>query len=351
MNNWHATLAVPGDIRTLTGGYIYDLRVLHELRSLGHNITHIELPASFPHPTPADMSETFRQLNMASPHSLLIIDGLAFGALYSAEVQKIQAPIVALVHHPLAKESGLGTVRQQELFNTERINLSYATHVLVPSPHTAALLASEYAVAEDKITIARPGTDRSAILANPLEPPLILSVGIQLRRKGHDILLKALGDIVDLEWQATIVGAALDKAYAQNLQELKLSLGLEGRARFTGQVDKKTLAELYQSATLFALATRYEGYGIVFDEALVHGLPIVSCLTGAVPDTVPRSARLLVPPEQPIEFANALRDILTDSNRRNKLSDAATIAGQKLPAWSDTAHTIANALSCIKRPR
>jgi len=350
MTKQRVVLAVPGDLTMLTGGYIYDRRLLHELHLLGHDATHIELPASFPNPTPSDMLETFERLNDIDKHTALIVDGLAFGALEQTRVETIQAPVVALVHHPLAKENGISESRRLTLLNTERANLSHAKHILVPSPHTAATLVSEYAIPESRITIARPGTDRPIAPPQPIDPPLILSVGIQLKRKGHDILLKALAHIVDLDWQATIVGSPLDQNYSRELQRLLVDLGLTGRVKLAGKVDHETLAALYQSASLFALATRYEGYGIVFDEALVHSLPIVSCLTGAVSDTVPSSAGVLVPPEQPIAFAAALRNILTNPQTKNTLSAAANKYGQALPSWAETARTTAEALSLIRPP-
>ena len=102
--------------------------------------------------------------------------------------------------------------------------------------------------------------------------------------------------------------------------------------------------QLYAKASLFALATRYEGYGIVFNEALVHGLPIVSCRTGAVPGTVPQEAGLLVPRDDPAAFAAALRSILTDPAKHKAMAGAASRFGSALGGWAETARIAGVAL-------
>ena len=73
------TFAIPGDLNTLTGGYVYDKRLLAELRALGLAVAHLELPASFPFATAADIAQTQQLLHAAT--APLLIDGLAFGAL------------------------------------------------------------------------------------------------------------------------------------------------------------------------------------------------------------------------------------------------------------------------------
>jgi len=342
-----AALAVPGDLTTLTGGYIYDRRLLHELRVQGINVMHIALPGSFPTPPSQDMDAAFDQLASIPDDCPVIIDGLAFGAMDPARVAQVRAPIVALIHHPLALENGLDPARAQDLRHSERANLAHAARVIVTSPHTAALLVSDYGVPEDRIHIARPGTDRPSEPAHPVDPSLILSVGIQLPRKGHDVLLKGLAGITDLNWQAKIVGAPLDAVYAQELETLRLSLGLADRVTLTGQIGHDELGALYRAASVFALATRFEGYGMVFDEALVHGLPIISCAAGAVPDTVPTDAGLLVPPDAPEAFADALRQVLSDPDACQTLATAAQTAGHALPSWQDTGAIAAAALAAV----
>jgi glycosyltransferase involved in cell wall biosynthesis len=344
-----AALAVPGDLTTLTGGYIYDRRLLRELRAMGIDVGHIALPGSFPEPDAQDMSATFELLAAVSDDCPVIIDGLAFGAMDPERVVRMRAPIVALIHHPLALESGLDPVRARQLHESERANLACAVQVIVPSPHTAALLVSDYGVPRSRVHIARPGTDRPTAPVAPVDPPLILSVGIQQPRKGHDVLLHALAMVTDLDWQARIVGAPLGKAHPEELAALRLTLGLADRVTLLGQVSQEDLGALYRAAHVFALATRFEGYGIVFDEALVHGLPIVSCKVGAVPDTVPKDAGVLVHPAEPEAFAGALRHVLSDSNRHRNLSNAALAAGRALPSWADTAAVAARALAAAVR--
>jgi len=332
-----AAFAIPGDITTLTGGYIYERRLLEGLRALGHDVEHIALGGSFPDPTAADMADAAERL-LAVPHDRpLILDGLVFGSLDTDVLARMAAPVVAMVHHPLAHESGLDPATRDHLYQTERANLSHVAHVLVPSPHTAALLATDYGVAPERITIARPGTDRPLGRIPPADPPLILSVGIQHPRKGHDILLKALARLHNRNWQAMIVGARYDAAHAAELDRMHSALGLDDRVRMAGRLPGDALARAYGEASIFALATRYEGYGIVFDEAMAHGLPIVTCDTGAVPDTVAEGAGILVPPDDPAAFAQALDRLLSDAELRAQMAAVSAKAGAALPGWLETA--------------
>lgn len=334
-----AAFAIPGDMNTLTGGYIYERRLLEGLRAQGRDVDYIQLGASFPNPSAIDMADAAARLTALPADRPLILDGLVFGSINTQILSRVQAPVVAMVHHPLAHETGLEVQQRDHLFRTERDNLTQVAHVMVPSPHTAALLASDYAVARDRITIVRPGTDRPVGKAAQSAPPLILSVGIQHPRKGHDILLRALSLLLHQNWQAIIVGSRYDPNHAQDLDTLHASLGLAGRVRFAGRVSGDELAQHYRTASVFALATRYEGYGIVFDEALSYGLPIVSCQTGAVPDTVPASAGLLVPPEDPGAFAQALELLLTDPVLRDNKARSSVAFGTALPSWAETAQS------------
>ncbi|MDG4648693.1 glycosyltransferase family 4 protein [Roseibacterium sp. SDUM158017] len=335
-----AALAVPGDLATLTGGYIYDRRLLSELRAQGRDVAHIALGSSFPDPSAADMEDAARQLAAVPADCPVMIDGLAMGAMDRAVLSGMRAPIVAMVHHPLAHEGSLPPARRDHLHRTETENLTCAAHVVVPSPHTAALLVSDYGVTADRITIARPGTDRPLGQVAKFDPPLILSVGIQIPRKGHDVLIRALAEVADRPWQAVIAGSAFDADHAALLARLVADLGLGGRVRLAGRVPGGELARLYGQSGIFALATRFEGYGIVFDEAMAHGLPIVTCATGAVPDTVAPGAGLLVPPDDAPAFAAALARVLDDAALRETMAAASALAGAALPGWDATARLV-----------
>ncbi|MBL4919253.1 glycosyltransferase family 4 protein [Szabonella alba] len=344
-----AAFAIPGEITTLTGGYIYERQLLEGLRAQGRRVDHLQLGGSFPTPTPADMADAAAQLLALPPDQPLILDGLVFGSIDTGILARMAAPIIAMIHHPLAHESALSPDLRAHLLRTERDNLTHTAHVLVPSPHTAALLVSDYGVTRDRITIARPGTDRPSLprATQGTDPPLILSVGIQHPRKGHDILLRALARLTNRHWQAVIVGSRYDAAHAEDLDRLHARLGLGAQVRLAGRVPADALASLYQSATIFALATRYEGYGIVFDEAMAWGLPIVTCRTGAVPDTVPASVGLLAAPDDPAAFADSLDLMLTNATLRQDMARASALVGAALPGWYDTARLAGEVLDQI----
>lgn len=342
-----AAFAIPGDIETLTGGYIYEHRLLLGLRDQGRDVRHVQVPAGFPDIDAAGMRQTIQQLQAVEPDRVLILDGLVFGAIDTQGLAGLRAPVVAMIHHPLAMESGLRPDLREHFFVTERDNLRLARQVLVPSPHTRDLLVARYDVTPDRITVARPGVDPPLLTSTPVQPPMILSVGILHPRKGHDILIEALARITDLDWRAVIIGNPWDPVHAKALRRQVDASGLGERLRLAGKLSTDDLHRHYAAASIFALATRYEGYGIVFDEALSYGLPMVSCATGAVPETVPAETALLVPPEDSAAFAAALRRMLVDAPLRRACAKAAAAAGQRLSGWSETARIAGQVLDAI----
>lgn len=354
MPNPHpVAFAVPGDLSSPTGGYGYNRNLLAALRAAGHDVRHVALPGGFPFPDAQTMAQAIDLLSAVSPDRVLIVDGLAFGALDTAAIDRVPAPLVALVHHPLAHESNLPDSTRKRLQALECDNLTRAAHVLVPSPHIAQVLVADYGVASDRLTVIRPGrpeTNFTPGTALPkAAPPLILSVGILHPRKGHDVLIAALARLAELDWRAVIVGSPWEPGHdAQLLHQIEAS-NLAGRVELAGRVDQPALDRLYRQAHVFALATRYEGYGIVFDEALIHGLPIVSTTAGAVPGTVPRAAGTLVPPDDDAAMADGLRALLTDPDAHARKSRAATRAGQALPGWDDAAAQVGAILDRIAR--
>ncbi|MCV6596134.1 MAG: glycosyltransferase family 4 protein [Mangrovicoccus sp.] len=339
-----ATFVVPGDPETRTGGYIYEKQVLLHLRRLGRPVRLLRIAAGFPDPTPQEIRNTAAILAGCDANIPLILDGFLVGAMPAEHFAQIRAPFVAMIHHPLALETGLSAQRAAWLKATETRNLVRAAQVVVPSPRTKQDLISHYGVPGEKITIALPGVPRPAGPQRPQDPPLILSVGTLVPRKGHDVLIKALAQITDLPWHVAIAGARRDAATATALEAQVAQSGLGGRIRFLGEVTEARLSELYRQARIFALATRLEGYGMVFAEALSHGLPIVSCNNTAIPDTVPADAGALVPTDDVAAFAAALRQLLTDHVAYDAAQRAAHQAGALLPQWAQTAGHMAAAL-------
>lgn len=336
-----AAFAIPGDLATLTGGYNYDRAVLARIPFLRH----LPLPQGFPFPSGAALRTSAEALASLSPDEVLLIDGLAFGALPIDAVSGIKAKIVALVHHPLALETGLSADVAQTFRERERAALTYAQAVIVTSHATKQILISDYGVEAQRITVALPGTDRAPRAQGSGGAPHLLAVGSVVPRKAYDVLLQALERCADLDWSLTIAGS-LERApdYAQ-----KLLAQANDRTRFVGEVSDAELKELYARSDLFVMSSHFEGYGMVLGEAMVRGLPIVMTRGGAMVDTVPDVAALKVAPGDASALGIALRQAITDRALRQSLSDASYAAGQALPTWDETAQRIAYVLEGVAR--
>ena len=354
-------MIVPGDLETRTGGYGYDRRVIGGLRAIGWNVRLVRLDDSFPFPTTAARAEAAAALAAIADGEVTIIDGLALGALPDeAAWHASRLPIVALVHHPLALETGLTAAQAATLEASERRALTAARHVVVTSRATARTL-SRYDVEAGRITAIEPGTDPAPLArchrehpaaeADHLEgaasqhPVNLLCVATLTPRKGYEVLLDALAAVPFDNWTLRCAGGAdRDEATTARVRARLANLRLAKRVELVGDLGSAALGAEYDRADLFVLATLYEGFGMAVAEALARGLPVVSTATGAIADLVGVDAGLVVPPGDAAALVEALTRVLADAGLRARLAAGARCVRDRLPTWDAAAARMAEVL-------
>jgi glycosyltransferase involved in cell wall biosynthesis len=342
--------AVPGDLATPTGGYAYDARMIAELEQLGWQVDLVDLGEGFPWPSGETRKTAQARLAAVTAGRPIVIDGLAFGVLPEIASQlRARNPLIALVHHPLALEAGLSAEQAERLRASERVALAAASRVVVTSAATARHLITEYAVPAEYIVVAPPGSDPAPVAHGSGDGVVrLLSVGAVVPRKGFDVLIAALATLADLPWRLTIVGdRGRDPKAAAQLDGDIARFKLGDRVAVLGAVRPKRLAQLYANADLFALASRFEGYGMAYAEAIAHGLPVIGTTAGAIPDTVPAGTGLLVAPDDAAALALALRRLIENPAERDRLASSAREAARQLPRWQDSAKIVARALEAL----
>lgn len=348
------TFVVPGDPATATGGYLYDRRIVDGLRALGREVAVQCLPDGFPWPDAAALRAADVLFAALPDGGTVVVDGLAFGALAEAATRHAgRLRLVALVHHPLALETGLSAPQAAQLADSERRALAHARRVITTSAATARLVAADYGVPMAHLDVVEPGTDaaplaRAGRLAAAGDSLELLCVATLTPRKGHHWLFEALAPLRDRRWRLVCVGSA--ERDAQTAAALRAQLAarqLADRVVLTGESSAAQLADCYRRADVFVLASAFEGYGMAFAEALAHGLPVVGMRAGAVAETVPADAGLLVAPGDVAALSAALARVLDDAGERERLAQAARAHRARLPGWPASAAAFARVLDRV----
>src|SRR5262249_2844817 len=280
----------------------------------------------FPFPSADTRAMAGARLAALPSQHPIVVDGLAFGALpEAADALRATHRLIALVHHPLALETGLSANHRAALHASERSALACARHVIATSATSGRLLAADYGVPPERLSVVEPGTDRVA--SRPREHAgevVLLAVGAVIPRKGYDVLVAALARLAHLRWRLVIAGDGGRSPETVRRPQADIApRGPPGRIPPPGAVSTEQPASLYQRCDLFVLPSRFEGYGMVFAEAIAHGLPVIGTTAGAIPETVPDAAGVLVPPDDVEALAAALRRLIEDPAERGRLSAAA----------------------------
>lgn len=231
----------------------------------------------------------------------------------------LRVPVTVVTHGTdVAKQ--VGVIRQCAFRAT-----LWGTDVVTNSRYTARLLAERGVRA---VRIVNPG-------AGPAErrnvqraaAPTVLSVGRLVPRKGVDRLIDAIGRLVGRypNLRLIIVGEGPDGA---RLERLAISSGIAAHVEFLGRVDDAELGRRYAEAWCFAMPNRnegrdVEGFGIVFLEAALHGLPTIGGRGSGADDAIADGETgFLVNGNDVSEVTDALERLLSDPDAAERLGEA-----------------------------
>jgi glycosyltransferase involved in cell wall biosynthesis len=231
---------------------------------------------------------------------------------------------VASVHHPVPWHvAGERKRRMTRL-------AGMLCHVVVANSRATAEVLRQAGVPEHKIClipcgVPQPRNRPSRVEARqrlgvPTSAFVVSTLALLVRDKGIGDLIEAMARVPDPGGDSRLVVGGDGPARCE-LERLAASR-LPGRATFLGRVPDT--ADVYAAADVFALPSYLEGFGLVYIEAALHGVPSIGATVGAVPETIrDGETGLLVPPGDVDALANAITRLRDNPDLCRQLGAAA----------------------------
>ena len=161
----------------------------------------------------------------------------------------------------------------------------------------------------------------------------ILFVGRFETRKGIDILAAAIPAVLETAPEARFILAGdpnVDEDGRGPTHRAKIEALVArypGRVEMTGTLTREALVAQYAAADIFVAPSRYESFGLIFVEAMMHGAACIGTRAGGIPEVVEDGVTgLLVPSENPTALSEALSRLVADAPLRQRLGDAGRAA-------------------------
>jgi glycosyltransferase involved in cell wall biosynthesis len=235
------------------------------------------------------------------------------------------AAIKGVLADEATHERGRSRIGLAILARLEGRHVRRCDRVIATSVYSAERISTFYGVTPDKIFVVPEPIDlhpwRRALAEAPVidGPPRILCVAHLYPRKGIDTLLRAFAPLKERAI-LRLAGVGPERA---RLGQLADDLGIAGRVDFLGHLPLPALIAQYRNASIFALPSAQEGFGIVFLEAMASSLPVVAGRAGAVPEVVAEGVTaLLVDPDDDAALTASLHTLLDDPTRREAMGAA-----------------------------
>jgi glycosyltransferase involved in cell wall biosynthesis len=348
-------LLIYGSLETVSGGYLYDRKLVEHLQSSGDQVQMISLPhRNYARHLTDNFSPSLQQTLQKFEGDFLLQDELNHPSLFWLNrrlKRKIQFPIISIVHHLRSQE--WHTRWKNSIYLP--VELAYLKTVdgFIFNSHTTlkSVEALGIDLAKTPHIVARPGgdqfepcQDKDQILerAHQIGPLRVVFLGNLIPRKGLHTLIEALSRLSKGLIRLTVVGEdQIDPAYTQRILRMIRTSGLEAHVSLRGKLPADELTDLLKFQHVLAVPSQYEGYGIVYLEAMSFGLPAIGTTSGAAHEIISDgSSGFLVPPDDSHNLAARLELLANDRSLLAGMGIEARRQFELHPAWTQTNQAI-----------
>ena len=368
----HIGLVIYGSLDTVSGGYLYDRKLVDYLRQSGDQVDLIALPwRGYFNSLLDNFSPRVQKMLMGFPGEILLQDELNHPSLFWLNRHlktRIDYPVVSIVHHlrsleprPAWRNSIYRQVEQRYLdtidgfiFNSQHTcqAVREAGVDLDQKPYLIALPAGDQFQSyrgfrsDSQATIERSVQDKPFIRSDQqivhraasTSSLRVIFLGNLIPRKGLPVLLQAIAALPPRVCTLTIAGdMQADPAHTRQIQRQIDALGLQDRVRMLGAVSPTRLAEELPLHHVLAVPSWYEGYGIVYLEGMAFGLPAIATTGGAASEIITDGLDgWLIPPGDSALLSQRLGQLASDRILLVEMGQAAHRRYASQPTWNQT---------------
>jgi len=330
----------PADPALVSGGDVYDARVIEGLRADGVAVRDTQIAGTWPRPDGAARRELDAVL--ADGDGPVLLDGLvACGVPEIVVPHAARRPLAVLVHLPLGEEA-------PDLDAGEGAVLRAAGAVVATSPWAARRLHERHGL--DDVVVALPGVDPAPLATGTDGVHRLLCLGAVTPTKGQDLLVEALAALPEHPWTLDLVGPT--RRAPAFVAELRASIarhGLGDRIRHLGPQSGVELDRTWDATDLLVAPSRVETYGMVVTEALARGIPVMASDAGGLPETLD-GAGILVSAEDVPALVAGLHRWFADEAHRNRRRISARSRHCTLSTWTQTSRRVQQVLADLRAP-
>jgi len=346
----HIGLVIYGSLDTISGGYLYDRKLVEYLRSQGDVVEVISMPWRN---YTAHLMDNVR-FKLPKKLDILIEDELNHPSLILPNCRRHSYPVVSLVHH--LRSSELRPARQNGLYRfVERKYLQSVDGFIFNSRTTKKATLNLLDHGKPSV-LAYPPVDQFGAPSSQhdireralREDFRILFLGNIVYRKGLHTLLEAVKGL-DEKVHVDVVGSlASEPAYANLIHEIVEKNQLSAFVSLHGSLDRETLIDKLKQAHVLVVPSSYEGFGIVYLEGMCFGLPAIGTTAGAAGEIIePGKTGYLIAPEDAKTLSGHLQSLAKDRGLLTRLSLNARERYLRQPSWTGSARNVREFLDSL----
>ena len=355
-------LIIYGGLHQVSGGYIYDRKLVEHLRSQGDWVEVISLPwRGYGYHLLDNLSPTLCGRLERAALDILLEDELNHPSLFWLNRRlrgRVSYPIVSIVHHLRSSENR--PAWQNRVYQSIERRFLLSVDGFVFNSETTATVVARVTGCPKPGVVARPGGDRLVHRTDPSEimkraddvtPLRVLFVGNVIPRKNLEILVAALTRLPKETWRLEVIGdTTTDSAYVNRIQNRINQAGLTSQIMFSGSCSDRDLASRFSESHVLAVPSSYEGFGIVYLEAMGFGVPVIASRDGAAHEIITHGQNgFLLPSGDTAGLARCLGEMHKNRQLLAQMSLAAFDTYHRHPSWSACGERIRDFLLSVIR--